>query len=259
MNRPGQNNSGFPVILSFGLGLQTLWTNRAVLSRLMIFPFIVTFLTMAALRFAGDNVTPLWAAIAQLPSSFLIGAALSITLRWIMLHENPLLREVRREQILPVRHGAVTYTLVNHMMAGVYAVMLYLQSAMAALGPENPKVAPYFFAGLVLLVAVVWSMRYMWLIIPVAMNWPLGPFYERLGRWSGSLRVFALFAACSILLNLVIRILNNIVYMTTSGSSAVSGVLRDIIGSGAAVLMSVMFLCCSIHAVRFMMSQEKKT
>ncbi len=253
------NRKPFPIMLSFMLGLQTIWGNRAVLARLLAFPFIVTFITLSVARALSGFITPFWVAILQLPASFVIGMALVIILRWVMLNEHPAVPLLKgSERLHPMRGAAAVFMTVVYLQTGLQAVYMPGSPAVTAMNDmQNDMSSLAMWVGVSFVILMLWISRYLWLFIPVALDWKVGPFFDRLGGFFGSAHVFALMALSGFSMLVVMMVCSSLIGAVFSGGGMVKGSLTDLMNAAFTVMGYVLFTSSSIHAIRFMTVDKK--
>lgn len=252
------HSPNLPLFEAFIGGFQIFRDNARIILKLSFVPFAATLATLVVLRAFNDSMTMFMLPLLQLPSSFVTGLQCGLLLRYIMLGEHPLAPEgeARRLRNKAITESAFVFTAVTYFVTGLYAGLLKFQGIIE----KTPEVAaPYMPVAAGLLVAMVWGARYLWLHMPVALDWPVRDFYERVGRWSGSLRVFALFAMCSLTVNFVAGFLRALVHLVFGGAGdGFASAFDDAVVAALTLLLSLLFMCVSVAAVRDIMKSEKK-
>ena len=243
----------FTIFESFFNGVRLCLAHARLFGVLSFLPFVVTLLTLVALRVAGPSLGMFWLPVIQLPSSFVIGIEGALILRFVLMQEYPILEDslskVQRNRA--VLQAATVYAAITYFVTGFYAVLLQIRD----FADKNPAAAePWMPMLLALMVLILWSARWFWLHVPLALNWPVDAFFARIGRWSGSLRIFLLFALCSILFNVLAGFLRMVI-LAVSGKhpGGFAAAFDDGVVAFATVALAVLFTACTAAAVRMMM------
>ncbi|NBX66317.1 MAG: hypothetical protein EBQ96_04905 [Proteobacteria bacterium] len=243
---------------AFTGGIRIFAQNSRLILRLSFIPFAVTLLTLVVLRTFNDSLTMFWLPVLQMPSSFVTGLQCGLILRYLVLQEFPLVQD---EDAKKIRNKAITesafaYMAVTYFVTGVYAVVVKLQGFMKT-DPE--AAAPYMPLAAGLLILMLWGSRWLWLHIPLAIDWPIRDFYSRIGKWSGSLRIFALFAMCSLTMNFFAGICRSLVaaFSGTANNGFVAA-FDDAIVAAITLMLSVLFTTVSVAAIQMISSKSTK-
>jgi hypothetical protein len=76
-------------------------------------------------------------------------------------------------------------------------------------------------------------------------------FYKNVGGWAGSLRIFALFGLCSIVLNFITAISRGLVYATLHNLNAgLTLALGDVILAIITIVLAAFFTCVTVIALQ---------
>jgi hypothetical protein len=253
MDKFGQPLPPIPVLEPFVQGFRLTFAHARLFCVLSFFPFLVTLGTLVALRVMDGNLADFWLPVLQLPSSFVTGLQGALILRFVVLHEYPLVPEgeAKNARNRAVTRAAIVYAAVSYFVTGAYTGLLKMRAFLVA-DPESA--APYAPLGLALMILVLWAVRWFWLHIPVALEWPARGFYARVGGWSGSLRIFALFALCSLVINFLAGFLRMGI-MALAAAQPLSGfaaAFDDAVVAAATLLLAVLFTAASAAAVKMM-------
>lgn len=254
-------NSGtgrYPVLLSFIEGARLMRAHGRIVLGLSFVPFALTLVTLVGLRLLGDNASVFWLPVLQWPSSFVVGLECALLLRFFLLGEFPVtargVSEQRRNRSLFT--AGFAYAAVTYFMTGAYAVMLHLNTLMQN-DPE--RAAPYMPLALAIVIGMAWGARFLWLMMPLALDWPVRGFFARIGGWAGSLRIFALFGLCSLTLNIVTAFFRIFVHgVVGAAHSGLAAALDDAVVAAATLILAILFTCASAAAIKTI-SQEKTT
>ena len=246
------NKPPFLVFESFMFGSRFLWRHAKFFTILSFLPFAVTLATLVAVRLAGANLTIFWLPIVQMPSNFVLGLQCALILRFIVLHEYPLIEDgpERAARNRAVSQAAMVYAAITYFITGAYAVLVKQRAFLMA---EPEAAAPYAPLALAVMVLMIWATRWFWLHVPVALEWPVKGFYDRIGRWPGSLRILGLFIICSLVMNLFAGFTRAM--LAAIGGKNPSGLITaidDVLVAVATILLSLLFTCCTAAAVKMM-------
>lgn len=255
-----QNVQKPPFLLfdAFVGGFRLFAQNFRLILKLSLIPFIVTLLTLVALRVFNDSLSMFWLPVLQMPSSFVTGLQCGLIFRYLLLGEHPLLPEGDAKAIRnrAITESAFAYMAVTYFVTGIYAVVVKLQDFMKT-DPE--AAAPYVPIAAALLVFMLWGSRWLWLHVPMAIDWPIRDFYARIGKWSGSLRIFALFAMCSLTVNFMAGLARALVHLVFDGiDKGVTAAFDDAVVALLTLGLSVLFTTVSIAAIQIMAAKKKE-
>lgn len=258
MLTPEPQKPPFPVLESFAHGCRFAVRHIRLFAVLSFFPLAVTLATIVALRLSEAKLGLFWLPIVQLPSSFVIGLQCALILRFLVLHEYPIIEDgpARALRNRAVSQAAFVYMAVTYFVTGAYAGLIRLRSFFVN-SPE--EAAPYAPLAIAMMALLLWAMRWFWLHVPVALDWPVGAFYQRVGRWAGTLRIAGLFVLSSLFINLFGGFLRALVL--TLGGQNPSGIfqaLDDMAVALSTLVLAVLFTCVSAAAVKLMAGVKMK-
>lgn len=196
----------FSVLEAFIGGLRHCAAHARLFAVLSFIPYIVTLATLFVLRLLADSLTMFWLPLVQFPTSFVTGLQCALIVRFLVLKEYPILEdsELRAARNRSVMQAAVIYATVSYFATGAYAGLMQARAYIVANPETSAPFAPFMAFGLAF---ILWSARYLWLHVPRALDWQWAGLSERIGRWGGSFRVFALYAFCALTLNFVVSFL----------------------------------------------------
>ena len=247
-----QTQTFFPVLEAFADGVRLLARDVRFFFLLSLFPFVATLVTLAVVRLAGDGLPMFVLPVLQLPSSFVVGLECALILRLVVLGEAPIISDAqaRVARNRSAMQAALVYSCVTFFVGGAYGVMVRIKSVTDAM-PD--AAVPFMPVAVVLLLAMLWGARWFWLHIPVALDWQVRDMYARLGGWRGSLGVFALFALCSLTVNILASSLRFLLSPFFGSMDAGFGAaFGDAILAAAGVALPVMFTAASIAALKIL-------
>lgn len=251
-------DTSFPLLESFANGLRLCAAHTRFFMMLSFLPFAVTLLTMVGLRLWGQDAGMFILPLVQLPSSFVIGLQTALILRFVLLHEYPIL-ESHAEKVLRNRaviQAALAHATVTYIVSGIYVGLSEFKKFADASPEAAAPWTPLLLAGCVLM---FWGTRWFWLHVPVAMNWPVREFYDRVGRWTGSARIFVLFALCSLTLNIVASCARlAIVSVAGQNKTGYGAAFDDGVVAFASVMLGVLFAASTAAAVKSMIRAGKR-
>ncbi|MCB1538195.1 MAG: hypothetical protein H6865_04720 [Rhodospirillales bacterium] len=243
----------FPIMESFLGGFRLCAAHARLILLMSFLPFVVTLATVVALRLAGDSVPLFWLPLAQLPAGFVTGLESALILRLMVLHEYPLIDDEvsRRARNRAVVQSGFIYAAVGYFTTGLYVAMATARQWFVS---DPPASSPYAPLALALLILALFAVRWFWLHVPRALDWQTQGFYARLGGWGGSLRVFALFALCSLCLSVVITFVQVVIHALAAAPMAgFAAAFDDAAVAAGTLALAILFTACTAAAVRFMM------
>lgn len=245
----------FPVIESFVNGGRLLASHARLFLVLSFFPFLVTLATLVALRFLSKDLTMFWLPVIQFPSSFVIGLQCALILRFVILHESPIIEDgpARAHRNRAVMQAAFVYAAITYFVTGAYAGLLKLRMFLVVNPTEAAAYVPLAIAAVVFL---IWGARWFWLHVPLALGWQVSGFYERIGKWQGSVRVFCLFALCSIVMNFAAGFARILIGSFSNSEGGFSAAFDDAAVAAATVMLAVMFTTATAAAIKSMLGKR---
>lgn len=174
-------------------GFKASWAARSYLLRLAVVPFALKLLCLTiALKLAGSGggLASMQSTLIMLPAFFAEGWMLSHYVRYLILGQTWPFRpsgdmqadmDALRPRARGILSGMIVYVLIALAQGAVVAVAgAYLLPFV----PQNPgqgatMPASAAMLAIALLVFIVWSFRFVWLYIPLALN---ADFRETLAR-----------------------------------------------------------------------------
>lgn len=248
----------FPLLESFVTGFRLFSVNIRLIRRLSFLPFAVILMTFVVLRAFSEKIPFFLLPVVQIPSSFVVGLQCALLLRAMLLQEHPLLPEGPDKTLRnrSVFEAAGVYAVVMYFVTGIYAMLTRFQ-AMTEANPE--AAAPYMPLAFAALVLVLWGARWLWLHIPLAVDWPVRAFYDRIGGWRGSFAVFALFGMTSICVNFIAGLSRAIVNVVFGGINVgIATAFGDAVLAAGTLVLSLLFTTVSAAAILIMTGENKR-
>lgn len=262
---PAFKEPPFSVFEALINGLRGVWLHRRMFMILSIMPVLLTFVTLLVARGVGLEGV-FFAPVIQFPASVMLGIQCAVILRFLVLGEFPVIMDgaARRTRNEMIMHAGLVYAAVQFFIAGIFAGLLTLNPYMQA----NPDVmAPYMPFMVLVLVLMIWAMRWLWLYVPVALGWQSQGFFNKIGRWGGSLRVFGVYVLCSAVVNMVVSVLILIIRGAGAGGASgqegvakiggVMGVFLDALVAVGTVAAGVVFAAATAAAVKAMLQSAR--
>jgi|GEM_PF-3257846 len=248
----------FSVPEAFLFGCRFAVRHIRLIAVLSFFPLFLTLGTLVGLRLSNVTLSIFWLPIVQLPASFVIGLQCALLLRFFVLHEYPIIPDgpERAQRNRAVSQAAFIYAAITYFVTGAVAVLFKLWAFIS----KNPEAnSSYMPLAIILIVGILWGMRWFWLHVPVALDWPVRAFFERLGKWGGTLRVFALVALSSMLVNIVGGFLTALI-MALGGKepNGLFQALGDVVLAVSTVAQAVIFTASTAAAVKLMTGAKPK-
>lgn len=227
--------ASFDLINAVGRAYQTTWDERRYLMRMALIPLLVKYIcfVIASVYVGFDNVLRL--SLVMIPSYFVEGWLLAHWARTIVLgHRWPFRPSGNDAKDLAsmnergrgVLGGMVAFVLINLLMAGYFA--FFVSYIPLDLNPENadPKVA---MIGMVMMVSSLLLFRFVWLYIPLAINFPLKNFVKKLAPLSFTFWMILLWLVCFIpsvfILQLIGGLFAGAVGAETAAPPAIQGLM----------------------------------
>ena len=194
--------ASFDIIDAVGNGYSRVWAERRYLLKLAAVPVFLKFIALASIFAWNLHEHQLRLTFAMLPSYFAEGWMLAHMARLIFLDnrwpfqpsgdirkDEPLLMERARG----IMAGTIVYVIIQMALSGLFFGVQNLD--LSSLDPERVDVK---IAALLALPVLIWSFRYMWLNIPLAINYDLREFLRELGGFMISFCMMATWMVCFI-------------------------------------------------------------
>lgn len=233
----------FPIFESIHKGIRQTWDDRAFLLSMMVMPLVVMFASAFIIMNVYDPGSLLMTAVILLPSEFLKAVFIVLYIRFLMLGEvlRPQEDAEREDKARAITGGVLAVVTVNFLFVGALQGLMVLNTAIEQ-GVANAYAAPTFLLMVALMGGMVWSMRFLFLYVPIALNQPIKPFFADYAGFSGSLRIFVLILGCMILMIIPTLLTDTVIGSITSGMDQES-TPRAIINSIGLFLKVFIELC----------------
>lgn len=196
-------NSNFDFISAAKQGYLTTWENRESLARLMVLPILIKLGCLAAIIFLNLDEKVLWHGLILLPSYFAEGFLVSYII-CVFYRGDDFGGDVKQARTYfdDITAAMIIYVLIKLALAFLVGMTVSalpadsLEQVNNATGPE-PSLKT-FMVGSSVLAFLIWSFRFMWLYVPVAMGIPLSKFLVRIQSFSSSFPMLGCWLACFI-------------------------------------------------------------
>jgi hypothetical protein len=192
--------AGFDIVSTAQHAYRIAWQERSYLMRLAMVPLLVKFIFYAISLHYVEPTNILRLSLIMLPAYFVEGWLLSHWIRTLIIptHRWPFQptgdekKDLKEIQVRGrgIMSGAISYTLINLLIAGFFAYFMALIPQDINPAEANPAVA---IAGVVMMALSFFLFRYVWLFIPLAVNVnlavvmrklkPLGLTFNLIGVW----------------------------------------------------------------------------
>lgn len=213
--------ASFDLISAVGHAYHKTWNERKYLLRMAVIPLLVKYICYAiAVTYIGtDNILRL--SLIMVPAYFLEGWLLSHWVRTIVLDHRWPFRPSGDEQKdmaqlqkrgRGVMGSTIAFTLINLLMAGYFAFFVsYLPMDMAtASAPQEPDPL-VAMVGMIMLVSTLLLFRFIWVYIPLAVNYPIKLYAEKLKRILLTFNMIGVWLVCFIPMIIFSQMLSGII------------------------------------------------
>ncbi len=190
--------ASFDIIDATGNGYRAVWVERGYLMRLALAPVLIKFACLVVIVFFEFQNAFLKQALILLPAYFAEGWLLAHLVRLIFLKERWPVRlsgkpqedaALMEERSRGIMAAVLMYTLLKMLQTGMLEMMLGASGGEPAPVPEQVGLEAFLLA-LAMLGFIFWAFRFLWLYIPLAVNYPLFSFVRALGGFSTSAYMF---------------------------------------------------------------------
>lgn len=205
-------------------GYKLVFEQASYLTRIAIVPVLikfVCFVTILSLQWEQQYIRQ---AIVMLPAYFAEGWLLSHLVRFIFLGQRWPFRpsgdekkdmEVMEDRAQGIMAGTIVYALTKFLLTGLFALL-----SREAPVPVDQAAAPPDYSLIVMavsaafLVFTVWAFRFLWLYIPVAVNFPIRSFLKGIEGYNTSFYMIGTWLVCFFPLSLVFMFVTGLLSVT---------------------------------------------
>jgi len=143
--------------------------------------------------------------------------------------------------------GIITYVLINILLGGYLALLMYMMPAeiMEQTNPDPQDFPAYL--GLIAVFSLIisfWGFRFIWLYIPMAVNYPLLGFLKRIAGVSTSFYMIAVWLVCFVPAIVVLQFVSVLFLSPFSAENMPEG-LQFVLVALRVVLDSIKNLLCT--------------
>ncbi len=217
------SSTSFSLIDTAGLGYRRVWQERHYLLKLAVVPFFLHLIGGMLVAINGWQPLYIRQSLVLLPAFFAEGWMLAHFCRLIFLDQRWPFRPSGQAEadISELRHRArgimgatVFFVLINLLAAGMLAVSTSLsaETVEAGRGPAAGQESSILVLvmAVALMAGLIWSVKLMWIYIPLAIEWPVREYMKVVPGLIGSLRLIMVATVCflppTFLYNLVVAI-----------------------------------------------------
>lgn len=211
----------FDLIDSAGYGYHRVWEERHYLLRLALVPFIIKLATTMAIYVLGIEANLLRRGLIMLPAVFAEGWMLAQFLRTLLMGERwpmalPDPGDHARMALLVERARGIISSTIVFVLISIAATMaasliFTIEPGMEARQSQAAQQGDggfiFFLIACVLMGAMLWGFRLLWVYIPYAVLMPVTTYLERIKGFKHSFKLLGLFLVCIVPCNVVIAII----------------------------------------------------
>lgn len=273
--RPPQLGSKIPIIRPVIDGYTFLWAHKRVALSLSILPLIALMMAQYIVRSTVPDA-PFTAAIFQIPAEFVMGLS-SMVFATLVFRQtqisDPDITFLHRDRFMgfgeqlgwlkPLMPAVVAYAFVSYIFSGLFAgiISLYTFSEIdfSKLNPQETRAlaeqsATNIYGILILFVAVIWALRFLWLPLIVLTERPIRKTYRSIGGMEGSVIIGVLFILILTMTMFCFSFVLSLILPLTGATSAenlspFSSFVRDSISNFALIISQFVFVAASIYAL----------
>ena len=208
--------ASFDMINAVGNAYLTSWAERRYLLRMALIPLLIKYICyLISVLYAGnDSIIRL--SLIMLPAYFAEGWFLAHWARTIVLNHRWPFRpsgddRADLDQLAKrgrgILSGMVGFTLINLLLAGYFA--FFMSYIPADLDPQtaDPKIA---IVGMAMMVTSFLGFRLVWIYIPLALNFPVVAYIEKLKPMMSSIYMIGLWLVCFVPTVIVMQLLGSL-------------------------------------------------
>lgn len=229
--------ASFDIIDASGRAYRLIWAERAYLARLAFVPLVIKIVCFGIVLAAGWQDRFLLQALVMLPSYFADGWMVSHLVRLIYLGQRwpfrPSGDAARDAEMLQTRAsalyaGTLAFVVTKYLITG-YTAFIYGLSLQFREHQDNPDPG-IATALLIIMIVTIWAFRFIWLYIPVALEYPLKRFIGALRGYRLSFQMMGVWLVCFVPVFALFQILGGAFPAATS-IAVVLAVLMDTVSS----------------------------
>jgi hypothetical protein len=196
-------------------GYRFAWGERRYIARLAAMPLLIKFVCFVSILSLGWEQEYLKQAIVMLPSFFAEGWLVCHIIRLIFLDQRWPFRptgdekkdmEVIEDRARGIMSGTIMYVLIKFILTGGLSALSVDQSMLEAPTGGEVDQQPLIMLAMsvALLVFMVWAFRFMWLYIPVALNYSIPRYLRDVQGYSTSFYMIGTWLICFFPITLVL-------------------------------------------------------
>jgi len=210
--------------------------NRAALAQLAGLPILVKLGCIAGIIFLGLENNVLRHGLLMLPSYFAEGFLIAYILR--MIHTGgDLTQNIKnaRRYYNDIISSMIVYVLIKLALAflvGITMSALPENAQQLAADQSDPEASlQIFMVGMTMIAFLIWSFRFLWLYIPLAMGVSLQVFLRRVHSFSSSFPMLGCWLACFMPLAFLTVLASQIIFAMIPGAADASSPLAILVVS----------------------------
>lgn len=197
--------ASFDIINAAGNAYTLAWKERPYLLRLAAFPVIIKFVSMVVLMALGlEAVSPLRSSLVLLPAYFAEGWMLAHIVRLVILEQYWPFRPsgddekdmaALSDRARGILSGMVVFVLIQMIITLMWTGGLAIPMEEEALAAPDLQTQ---LMSVAILVFMLWVFRYLWIFIPLAVNYSALDFLKDVSHPKLSLYMVGVWLICAV-------------------------------------------------------------
>ncbi len=254
-----------------------LWQNRLSILQLSWLPFSMKLLSFLIIIFLGLQDNYLRQGLVLLPSSMLEGWLVAYVLRMAVLKETwqglltgdrQLDRALADQRKRFIMGSMLIYTLIKLISALAVGLMVQsgafetLQGGAPSSPPPQSGIFDAYFIGVAAFALVIWSFRYIWLYVPIALGYSVRLFLKKIFGFLTSFRMIAVWLVCFAPVYLFLMLFTKLLQTVFPGASLEEAslpyyVVAGVMQSAVELFVALVTALAMGYAVQFIMATKK--
>lgn len=196
--------ASFDFVESASKGYQFVWNDRRILARLAFWPLLIKLASFTLITYLDMQDQTLRQGLILIPSSFAEGWLVAMAIRMAALGEpwsGPATGDARRDAgAHAARKRAVTGAMLIYVLTKLILAFfsgLLMDSGVIANSADfgGPMISA-FFAGVLLMLGIIWAFRFTWLYVPAALGFSVRDFLRKIKPFMVSVYMMGLWFLC---------------------------------------------------------------
>ena len=171
-----------------------VWQQRRVIARLCGAVLLFKVMSFLAIILLDMDEQRLRQGLVLLPSYFMEGWVIAYVMAGAVAAQNPRAMVVIDRRLTLA--SAIIYTLIKLVLSLAMSTAMSGPDVAGASTEQGAGSVGAFGLAALLVVAMVWCFRYLWMYIPVALGFGLSGFFARFNKFSISLPMIGLWVLC---------------------------------------------------------------